>query len=422
MYLTNKLNRAKLLGAGLALVLVGCAGAALEPTQIPSSALTLPDFMISENKGSVEGLYKSWILPFNANDNRYIPHESREQRSSSEAAVKDGFGRFCSASGGAVMHEIVDYGNRYSCSTSNGEFIGEFTAKRFTGNLLEVSFDSPERVERREAQLREDEARLEAYQNRKAQNGPSGVIVTDEGRFKFLRFGDLRERHVLEVWIGNPLMKMFPIEEILKIERHDDCCRFKVIFRDGRTYTINESGFRHRRGPNLSSDYRAMPIVVIDPESGQPYTRLFYRLRGLHSIVLDDESVWKYKSADAITTTFDPFSPDRLNIYTQKLRSEANQLYLEATEKGWIKLLPDGNLTPQLMRHLHYELLRISNESQCRGNAINGIVDHDALLRCRVADRELRLVVGGGYSLVTDVTPLSSIIVFNKIKDDIILK
>ncbi len=432
MLLSLKFKEGLFSSAWVALILAGCAGS--PSTQTPSSALTLPDSIIAANKGSVEGLYKSWITPFNTKENRYIPQANDGhlsyipqandgQLSSSQAAVRDGFGRFCSASGGTLTHEKQQYGDRYSCSTSGGTFIGEFTTERtyttertLKNLLLKVSFDSPERVERREAQMK-------AYETRKAQNGPTGVVVTDEGRFKFLRLGNLKERHVLEIRLGHESNEYVPIEEISKIEFPEKCCDLDVTLRDGRTKSVNQVHLINSTSLNSTFTYGigtiGLPIVVIDPESGQPYTRIFSNLRGIQSILLDDASAWKNKTADAITTTLDPSQPSRLNRYTQKLRVEANQLYSEATNNGWIKLLPDGKLTPQLMVHLQYELRSISNNSECSGNAVIGVTSLETPLRCRVAARELGLVIGGGYSLVTDVTPLSSIIVFNKIKKDL---
>lgn len=281
---------------------------------------------------------------------------------------------------------------------------------------MQVSFDSPERVERREAQLK-------AYETRKVQNGPTGVIVTDEGRFKFLRFGNLKERHVLEVRLGYESNEYVPIEEIAKIEFPKKCCDFDVTLRDGRIKSVNQIHLTNRTSPNSISSYGVgkygLPIVVLDPESEQPYTRIFSNLKGITAILLDDVSIWKAKPAKVITTTFDISSPSRLDKYIQKLRIEANQLYVDATNNGWIKLLPDGKLTPQLIDHLKYELQSISSDSKCSGDAVVGVTSLEALLRCRVAVRELNLVIRGGYSLVTDVTPLSSIIVLNKIKEDL---
>lgn len=261
------------LGAWAVVILAGCAGS--PSTETSSSALVLPDSIIAANKGSVEGLYKSWIAPFNTNENRYIPHANKGQLSATEAAVKDGFGRFCSTSGGALTHKTEQYGDRYSCSTSNGAFIGEFTTERIKGNLLQVNFDSPERVERRKAQLK-------AYEARKTQNGPTGVVVTDEGRFKFLRIGNLKERHVLEVRLGYESNEYVPIEEIAKIEFPKKCCDFDVTLRDGRTKSVSQIHLTNRRSPNSISSYGVgkfgLPIVLIDSESGQPYTRIFSNL------------------------------------------------------------------------------------------------------------------------------------------------
>jgi hypothetical protein len=421
MSLSLRFVEIQFLGAWAAVILAGCAGS--PSTQTVSSALVLPDSIITANKGSVEGLYKSWISPFNTYENRYIPHANKGQLSATEVAVRDGFGRFCSTSGGTLTHKIEQYGDRYSCSTSNGAFIGEFATVRVKGNLLQVSFDSPERVERREAQQKEREAQQKEYVARKTQNGPTGVVVTDEGRFKFLRIGNLKERHVLEVIFGNKSNEYFPIEEIAKIEFPKKCCDFDVTLRDGRTKSFNHIHLINRTGPNSSSSYGVgqygLPFVLIDPESGQPYTRIFSNLIGIQAILLDDTSIWKAKPADVITTKFDISSPSRIDKYTQKLRLEANLLYADATNKGWIKLLPDGKLTPQLIDRLEYELKSISSDSECSGDAVVGVTSLEAPLRCRVAARELNLVIRGGYSLVTDVTPLSSIIVLNKIKEDL---
>jgi hypothetical protein len=414
MSLSLRFVEIKFIGAWAAVILAGCAGS--PSTQMASSALVLPDSIITANKGNVEGLYKSWIAPFNTHGNRYIPHANKGQLSATEVAIRDGFGRFCSTSGGTLTHKIEQYGDRYSCSTSNGAFIGEFTTERVKGNLLQVSFDSPERVERREARQKE-------YVARRTQNGPTGVVVTDEGRFKFLRIGNLKERHVLEVRLGYESNEYVPIEEIAKIEFPKKCCDIDVTLRDGRAKSVNETHLINRTSPNSTSSYGAgkygLPIVLIDPESGQPYTRIFSNLRGIQAILLDDTSIWKAKPADVITTKFDVSSQSRMDKYTQKLRLEANLLYTDATNNGWIKLLPDGKLTPWLIDHLIYELHRISRDSECSGDAVVGVTSLEAPLRCRIAARELNLVIRGGYSLVTDVTPLSSIIVLTKIKKDL---
>lgn len=407
MPLSLRLKVIQFVGAWAVVILAGCAGS--PSTQISSSALVLPDSIIVANKGSVEGLYKSWIAPFNTNRGRYIPHADKGQLSATETAVRDGFRRFCSTSGGALTHTKPDSDSyTYSCWTSNGAFIGQFTTERFKENLLLVNFDSPERIERRKAHLR-------AYEARKKQNGPTGVVVTDEGRFKFLRIGNLKERHIFEVRFSYESNEYIPIEEIAKIEFSEKCCDFYVTLRDGRKKSANQVHLTNRISPNSNSSYGGFPIVLIDSESSQPYTRIFSNFRGIQAILLDDTSSWETKPADVITTKFDILSPNRMDRYTQKLRVEANKLYADATSNGWIKLLPDGKLTPQLMDHLKYELVRISRDSECSGDVVVGITSLEAPLRCRIAARELDMVIGGGYSLVTDITPLSSIIVLKRL-------
>ncbi len=404
MSLSLRFKGIKFIGVWAAVMLAGCAG---------PSALVLPDSIISANKGSVEGLYKSWIAPFNTNENFYIPHENTGQRSVTEAAIRDGFGRFCSTSGGKVTHKSEKHGDTYSCSTSNGEFIGDFTTTRIKGNLLEVSYDTPERVERRGD-------RLKAYAVRKSQNGPTGVVVTDEGKFKFLRIGNLKERHVLEVKLRYDSDEYIPVEEIAKIEFFTSPDK-GVTLRDGRTVNLSEPV--ERISPDSISTYgvgkNGLPIVLIDPESGQPYTRIFSNLNGIQAILFDDTLIWKDKPIDVIRTEIDITSPDRMDEYIIKLRVEANKLYVEATNNGSMDLLPGGKLTPHLLNHLRYKLESISRDSDCSGNAAVGVTSLETILRCRVASRELNLVIRDGYSLVTDVTPLSSIIVLNKIKNDL---
>jgi hypothetical protein len=223
--------------------------------------------------------------------------------------------------------------------------------------------------------------------------------------------------------LGYESNEYVPIEEIAKIEFPKKCCDFDLTLRDGRTKSVNTTHLNNLSGPNWRSLYGAgengLPIVILDPESGQPYTRIFSDLRGIQAILLDDVTVWKAKPAGVITTTFIISSPSRLDKYIQKLRIEANQSYVEATNNGWIKLLPDGKLTPRLIDHLKSELNSIVRDSECNGDAVVGVTSLEAPLRCRVAFRELNLVIGRGYSLVTDVTPLSSIIVINKIKKDL---
>jgi len=380
------------------------------------SPLILPDSLLEANKRNVDGLYKSWIMPFTIKKYGSILHENRQQLSASEEAVRDGFSRFCSTSEGEIFPKKERYGDKYRCTAPSGTFIGEFTATRFTDDSLLVKYDSPEQVERRESWQRE-------YKARKAQNGPTGWIVTNEGKFRFLRIGNLRERHVIEMHLGYDSNEYVPIEEVLSITFHAKCCDFDVTLKDGRTKTLTPAHLGYRT-PSAFSSYSGgsygLPIVVVDPDSGQPYTRIFPNLTGLRSIEFErNNAIWSSLPASLIETKLEVISQTRLNQYVSKLRLEANQLYSEAEDRGWILLLPDGKkLTRQLLNHLENELQGIANDWPCRGDVVHGLTSLETPLRCRVASRELKLVVEKGYSLVTDVTPLSSIIVLKKIKEE----
>lgn len=413
MSLSLTFKEMKLLGAWTIVLLAGCV--ASPSVRTPSSPLVLSDTIIASNKGDIEGLYKSWIAPHRTHEfhgYRYIPHSNKEDLFATEAAIKDGFARFCSASGGNFTHKTEQYGDIYNCSAPQGVFIGELSTQRYKGNLLRVIFDSPRQVKLRAAEK-------QAFNERKSQNGPTGVIVTNEGRFRFLRIGNLKERHVIEVELDNKSEEYVPIEEIAKIEFHEKCCEMDILLRDGRIKTINTIKLIRRLSPSATSTYGydGLPIVLMDPESGQPYTRRFPNIEGIREIIFDHPSLWKQKPSDVIETKFDVFSPHRMEEYTKKLRIEANRLYVEAETNGWIKLLPEnGKLTPRLKEHLEYELSRIAKNC---GNAVDGITSLEEALRCKIAGHEYNLVIGGGYSLVTDVTPLSSIIVLRKIKYDL---
>lgn len=395
-----------------AVILSGCA--ASPSTGSRSSGLYLPDSVISDNIGNIEGLYAAWIDPLVTKQNRYIPHLSTRQRSVSEAAIGDGFGRFCTASDGTLTHKLLPQGDRYVCSKPNAKLIGELSTQRYLSNQLQVNVESPERIERRVA-------RQKNFETRKAHNGPTGVLVTDKGQFKFIRLGNLRERHVLDLGLGNRSKETIPVEEIEKIVFHKQCCDIDVTLRDGRIKTLNQNQLAQRTNPDSVSTYRGgkegLPVVVVDVESGQPYTRIFSNFNGIQEILFDDVSRWKDKSAKVITTEFKISSPFKINRYLLVLREQLNQLYIDANNDGWFDLFPHDKLPLRLMEHLQSELRGISRK--CGGDAILGLVNTESPLRCRIASRELDLILKNGYSLDNNETPMSSIIVLNKVKSDL---
>jgi hypothetical protein len=398
-------------------VLIGCATTRPRPPQAAPSPLIVSDALLEAHKGDLDGLYRAWLLPFATKENiDYIPFASKDKLNAGADAIRDGFNRFCAAGGGVVsFSKSPRFGTEYRCAGPEGAFAGLISVGRIEDNVLYVTYDSPKRVEARASRQR-------AFDKRKAQNGPTGWIVTDEGKVRFLRLGTLAERHVIEVEM-DASGESVPIEDIARIDFHATCCDIDVKLRDGRTRTLNQAGLRYLDSPNVSTSYGVgrygLPVVVVDPASGQPYTRIFSNIEGVRAIEPDaDAASWSALPGGLMKTTIEVASQSNVERYTQQLRKRAKQLYADATSNGSIKLLPDGKLTPDLSRHLESELRGLTRDPDCEGDVTKGVMSLDGVARCRVAARELKLI-SAGYSLVTDVTPLSTIIVFEKINRDL---
>jgi hypothetical protein len=403
----------------VSLALIGCAATpsrdGATPETATSSPLVLSDAMLAGKKGDLDGLYAAWLEPFIPKNEDYIPLASKEQQVASVEAINDGFQRFCKADGGVVSAKLDAFGAEYSCAAAGGAFAGRITVVRMAGNMLHVTYDSPQRVQARAAAQQN-------FEKRQARNGPTGWLVTDRGKVKFLRLGTLADRHVVEVELDDSGQSV-PIEEIARIDFHASCCDFDVTLKDGRTATRNSAKLRHRRAPNMASTYGAgehgFPVVIVDAESGQPYTRLFSNLKGVKSIELDPNvASWDALPGGSMRPS-QLASQSSADRYTQRLRERAKQLHTEAMRTGSIKLLPDGKLTPQLSKHLELELNALASASACEGDDVVGLADLETFAQCRVAARERKLVIGDGYSLAADVTPLSTIIVLEKISRDL---
>ena len=402
-------------------LLVGCttnSPVKEEPKKvdIKNSKLYLSEEIIAKNLGNIEGLYDSWISPHTKiiNGRGSIEHENDLSTSLSQSAVKDGFTRFCLASSGLIELKDSYFGQSQLCYTNQRKFVGELMTHIQKGNRLDVDFDSPERLAKRDEKER-------AFMQSLASNGPTGEILTDTGRFSFLRIGDLNERHMVEIELRKDKTEYIPIEEVSRIDFADSCCDLNVTFKNGQQETINKVYLKKRTSLNSVSNYglNGLPFVLIDSESGQPYTSLYPNLQGLRSIKLDDRSIWAAQKGGKISTSFNPVSASSLTEYTKTLRSKANILYSEAESKGWLKLLPNGKLTQRLMDYLKGQLVGMTSNSACSGDPASGIRDMQVLLRCRVAAKEFTLLMKDDYSIITDISPLSSIIIIEKIKADV---
>lgn len=403
---------------GLTFILSGCMTSA--PEELTQTQLELSDSIISKNKGDVWGLYNDWIVPHliknRSGGYSFIPHASGMQRTYSIGAVRGGFERFCSASGGVYSKTTEKKGVKYSCKKADGSYIGTFDATRLTASRLQVTVDTPE-------QIMERQAKESALMMRKAQNGPTGVVITEDGKFNFLRLGNMDERDVMEIRLNTVPRKYIPIEDVKKIEFQKKCCEIDITFRNGTKLSVNQERVLNRIRFDRVRSYNEFPFVILDSKSGQPYMRLYGNSSEIKAIIFDDPSVWKNKPSGVIATKFDYSKAlkDRLDKYTQDLRLHAVLLMAKAKQNGWIQALPDSKLTPQLSVYLSTELRQISSSSECFGyknKVTTGIRDFDAPLKCKVASRELD-IKNDGYALSPELTPLSTIIIVNKLEKDL---
>jgi hypothetical protein len=381
------------------------------------SRLVLSADMLSQYHDDLEDLYGHWISPFNKSDKQFgygIPHDNSGQVQDSEQAIAEGFARFCAIHLGVRDTKKQQFGNEYNCSDAAGTFIGVLSVTRYEGNILRVKYDSPKQIARRNDRLRK-------YDESRAKNGPTGWLVTSEGRVPFVRLGNLKQRHLLEVEMESRGRESVPIEEVRRITFREKCCDIDVLLADGQEQTLNEARLAHRTNVNELSHYGldGLPVVVIDAESGQPYTRLFSNLVGIKSIEIDAvKSDSRFAVDGEIATTLKV--EQRAEKYAARIRKEATSLYDEARAKGWLSVLPDGQrLTPELSRHLRVELGRIGSDPACRSNPVTGVLhDLDDTLRCQTAFRE-SLIAAKGYSLAPELTPLSTIIIVQKLRSDL---
>lgn len=294
----------------------------------------------------------------------------------------------------------------------------------FAGDLkevLEVQWSTPERASRRAAaeKLRRAEIKKEREQfaARRALNGPDGTIIMTSGRqLKFIRFGDLKERSVIN--IGNT-----PISDVARIEFSQKCCDFVAILRNGRRETFNFADFEHLRpatGRYAVSYVSSMNLrmVVVDPTSGQPYTRYFMGFQGIRSLVMDPNvESWRNKSDSVIHTNLNPLSALRKRRYLAGIRRRAERLHAQARADGWLAELPHGKLPPWLSRYVIDNLRQESSGSACVSDWLNGVTSLEQPLKCSEAEHELN-ILDNGFALDARLTPLATIIMVDRLRSD----
>ncbi|MFK5948912.1 MAG: hypothetical protein QM500_09120 [Methylococcales bacterium] len=409
-----------LLGAVSILLLAGCGST--KQVQRNSSDLVLNESDLKASKGDVEKLYNGWIKPHikPGQNGEYVFHNNRRHRYNSEVVIKDGFSRFCNISEGSVettyngLSPVRSSQTHYTCRKDDGEFIGKFSVERFKDFSLEVLIKTPKRAQRNEA----IKAAFDAMQEK---NGPTGRIITKNGTYKFIRFGDFNNRQPIKVTLSKKPYETIYLEEALRLDLDRECCTFNIHLKDGRKMSeLNTLKYMQQTHVNAYTG-GVFHAVVIDPKSKQPYTRKF-RNSGIKSILIDKNNYWKDKPITIISTKFKLVTKKRIKQYRNMLKVKANKLYDQLKQSGLLKALPDGKIPPRVITYLRDTLNGYAYSTfGCKADVSTGVSDKDMedILKCNIAKQELNMVVNTGYSMVTNVTPLSSVIVLEKIRDEL---
>lgn len=256
----------------------------------------------------------------------------------------------------------------------------------------------------------------EVFRQRLAANGPTGWIQSDDGRLKLLRVGTLRERHVVEFRWRQDQPIVVPIEDVASIE-HLDENRFPVAphlitLRNGSTFRVNQADILRVQSPSDTATYGVsqygLPVVVEDPASGQPYTRLLSNLYGFNRIDFDAPSSWRAKRASVIPTSFDIGNSALLKQEVAKAQKQAREMAAEAAQLGTLGTFNQGGYPDKFRVDLAQWLSSRSNGGDCPGDPENGFPNFAKTVNCRIVAREARLFAAGTKPS-PDQMPLSSV-------------
>lgn len=256
--------------------------------------------IINSNKGDMEGLWKNWLAPqlkWSPIIGWSIQFSSGERMGPVGIVVINEFGKFCEASGGKATPSEIKYGNTNTCTSPNGEFMGMIHAERFDEGL-QIFIDTPKARERALAAKRD-------FEQKKLLNGPSGWIVTNTGRYQFVRFGTLEKRFLLTLscCFYKPEYGI-SLENIRSVNINDT--HTVVITTDGKTLDNSLPEFIDETN-NIDLIMAKLPFVLID-SNGFTYEQFFSLKHPLkisnsdrseteviREIHVDDEQAWKDK-------------------------------------------------------------------------------------------------------------------------------
>lgn len=379
--------------------------------------MPVSDAVISQNKGNLQGLYDAWVKPLNDSRHNWIPIVKETQYDDAEENIANGMTRFCTASGGKLRTTPYSFGNNFYCTDVDGGLIGQLTTMRTAIGknsylVIEVNSDAKSAEENQK------------YWAERKRNAPSGWITTTEGKYRFLRFGNLEQGPQTEIELTEAIgfqHRRLPLTSVRRIQFDERCCQGEVTSKDGQIarFTL----LLDRIAQSQSTSLQTLGFVVVDPESGEPYAKIFPDQTKIRSIEIDpNENEWKYKRDEKIPSGFQPLTSAKLTRYKEKLTAEAASLERQAARRGLDRqLFPGGHLVDGVDRNLksYLHIQSLSTNPDCTANVRTGIKNLEKILECQIAQQEYHLVVESGYPLSVKNTPLSLRYVYARVLRDL---
>lgn len=274
----------------------GVAGAERNAAEV--SRLALPAGLAAEASGDMQQLVDRWVMPqlkWKASDMGYIDPLPTVSIPAAERQFEEGMRDFCDAASGQLESSRTQ--NLY---TGKRDGALELTCIR-TGQLagwlkvwgyqdkLYVRWSSAAMAARHERQAT---AAQTAHEKQLQLNGPTGWVVTDQGKQRFVRLGTAAQRHILSFGGMDP-------KDIASVSWNATCCDVTIKLRNGQTRTLNESNITHltyeASGPVHSSYGIApgFPVVVRDAGTGKDSQVFFPNFKSLRTLQFDPPSAWE---------------------------------------------------------------------------------------------------------------------------------
>ena len=403
-------------------------------TRIPISPLYLKQPLLDTHKNDVsfDTLFEAWIKPVSQECDYQkqctikFTRTDRDAFSNSvwgQEALVDGFTRYCDNADGdfstrklSLNHALI------KCIDPKGVLVAE-VEWRLSGKYQNGTADIKVKLHSHSPENNAETKRMEeSFEVRRKANGPAGTIETDFGSFKFLRIGKFNSTYLVDLKIDDSPPRYISLDEVKTMTRMGQSNSYHVKLRNGDVERINVRNILHRKGKtNSASDLeywrKGVPIVLVDPASGQPFTKTLMSPIKINYIELNGNSMSKAPKTKIISN-YKIFTDIQYKEFFAKLVSKANKLSTEADKNGWFYSLPDDKISGKILQDILLRLRNRTGYDDCSGNIKHGFEDAKKLMMCKVAKHDVSLI-NKGYAIGAKTTPLAYAFLVDKLKHDL---